>query len=118
MTVLILDDDQDTCTLLKMFFEKRHFTVLTANSLIEGLNIIDASQPEILFIDNMLPDGEGWKAAQTIKIKYPDLNVNLMSGKDKSFNSLEEYDDVIWEKPISVTQLETYLQFLTKNIAV
>jgi len=118
MKVLILDDDQDICTLLKMFFEKRHFTVLTANSLIDGLKVIDEAQPDILFMDNILPDGDGWKAAQTIKIKYPDLNINLMSAKDRSFTSLEDYDDVIWEKPIAVPQLETYLQFLTKNIQV
>jgi len=112
MTILILDDDKDICLLLKSFFEKRGHTVFTANSLFEGLHIIDHSMPSVLFIDNFLPDGEGWKAAQTIKIKYPKLNINLMSAKDKSFNTLEDYENVVWEKPISAEQLETYLQFL------
>jgi hypothetical protein len=35
-----------------------------------------------------------------------------MSGKDKSFNAVFEEDDFIWEKPITTTQLETYLQFI------
>jgi two-component system OmpR family response regulator len=115
MKILVLDDDKDLCTLLKTFFEKRGCIVFTANSLIEGLHIIDHDQPKILFIDNFLPDGEGWKAAKTIKIKYPELSINLMSAKDRSFNSLDEHEDIIWEKPISVQQLETYLQFLNKN---
>ena len=115
MKILVLDDDQDLCLLLKNFFEKRGCTVFPANSLIDGLHIIDYDQPSILFIDNFLPDGEGWKAAKTIKIKYPELSINLMSAKDRSFNSIEDHDDVIWEKPISVQQLETYLQFLNKN---
>lgn len=115
MKVLVLDDDLDLCILLKTFFERRGYIVFTANSLIDGLRIIEHSEPSVLFIDNFLPDGEGWKAAKTIKIKYPQLSINLMSAKDRSFNSLEEHDDVIWEKPISVVQLETYLQFLKKD---
>jgi DNA-binding response OmpR family regulator len=116
MKILIIDDDADICVLLKKFFEKRGFTVLTANLLIDGLRMIDDHQPDILFIDNFLPDGEGWKAVRTVKIKYPDIGINLMSAKDKSFNTLEHTDeDVIWEKPISIEQLETYLQFLGKN---
>jgi DNA-binding NtrC family response regulator len=115
MKILILDDDIDTCTLLKMFFEKKKHTVVTANLLIDGLKMIDDYHPSVLFIDNFLPDGEGWKAVKTIKIKYPQLNVNLMSAKDKSFNSMEEYEDTIWEKPISMQQLETYSLFLNKT---
>ncbi len=41
MKILILDDDKDTCVLLKMFFEKKNHTLLTANLLIDGLKIID-----------------------------------------------------------------------------
>jgi DNA-binding response OmpR family regulator len=115
MNILVLDDEEDLCTLLKNFFEKRGHRVLTATSLVQGLHIIDEHQPSILFIDNFLPDGEGWKAAKKIKIKYPQLSINLMSAKDKSFNTLEDYNDVIWEKPISIQQLETYLQFLDKK---
>jgi DNA-binding response OmpR family regulator len=115
MTILILDDDKDICTLFRLFFEKKGFTVFTANSLQEGLNIIDDNQPSIVFIDNFLPDGEGWKAAKVIKIKHPKLKINLMSARDKSFKDLDKYDDFIWEKPISLNQLETYIQFMNKN---
>jgi len=114
MKILILDDDADLCTLLKMFFERKGHSVLMANTLIDGLNIIDEQEPSIVFIDNMLPDGEGWKTAKTIKYKHPSIKINLMSGKDKSFNSTYEEDDFIWEKPITSTQLETYLQFIKK----
>lgn len=112
MKILILDDDKDLCTLLKMFFEKRGYEVLMANSLVSGLQIIDDEEPSIVFIDNFLPDGEGWKVAKTIKYKHPNININLMSAKDKSFNALEQYDEFIWEKPITVQQLDTYLKFL------
>jgi two-component system OmpR family response regulator len=115
MKILVLDDDKDLCFLLKSFFEKRGYVVFTANSLVDGLRIIEHSEPSIVFIDNFLPDGEGWKAAKIIKVKHPNLNINLMSAKDRSFNSLEEHDEIIWEKPISVEQLETYMQFLNKN---
>ena len=114
MKILILDDDKITCNLLRIFFEEKNHTVFTANSLIEGLKMIDEYQPSVLFLDNFLPDGEGWKAAKTIKIKNPEISINLISAKDKSFSLLEEYDDSVWEKPISIQQLETYSLFLNK----
>jgi DNA-binding response OmpR family regulator len=114
MKILILDDDKITCALLKMFFEEKNHIVFTANTLIDGLKMIDEFHPSILFLDNFLPDGEGWKAAKTIKIKNPDISINLMSGKDKSFSLLEGHDDPIWEKPISIQQLETYSLYLNK----
>ena len=114
MKILILDDDTDLCSLLKMFFERKGHKALMANNLIDGLTIIDEQEPLIVFIDNLLPDGEGWKAAKTIKYKHPEIKINLMSGKDKSFASAYEEDDFIWEKPITSTQLETYLQFIKK----
>jgi len=115
MKLLIVDDDVDTCTLLKLFFEKRGCTVYSANSLVDGLRIIDIIELTAVFIDNFLPDGEGWEAAKKIKIKHPNLNINLMSAKDKSFSSLDQYTDVIWEKPITLGQLETYMNFLNKS---
>jgi DNA-binding response OmpR family regulator len=114
MKILVLDDDKDTCTLLKMFFERKDHEVHVCDSLIEGLKMIEDFQPDVLFIDNFFPDGEGWKAAKTIKVKYPDVSLNLMSAKDKSFTSLDDYDDVVWEKPISFQQLETYALYLNK----
>jgi DNA-binding response OmpR family regulator len=115
MNILVLDDDIDTCTLLKMFFEKKKHTVFTANLLVDGLKMIDDCHPSVLFIDNFLPDGEGWKAVKTIKFKHPQLSINLMSAKDRSFNSLDENEDAVWEKPISIQQLETYSRFLNKT---
>ena len=114
MKILILDDDTDLCILLKRFFENKGHMVITANSLKRGLQLIDDDEPSVIFIDNYLPDGEGWKVAKTLKYKHPGLHINLMSAKDKSFNSLEEYNDTIWEKPISIEQLETYLSFVHK----
>jgi DNA-binding response OmpR family regulator len=118
MKLLIVDDEKDSCLLLKNFFAKRGITVFTANTLIDGLKIIDDEEPDVLFIDNMLPDGEGWKESKTIKLKYPQLSINLMSAKDKSFASLDIYEEEVWEKPISLVQLETYLEFLNKKIQV
>ena len=50
MKVLILDDEKDICTLLRIFFEKKQFEVFTTSSLIEGLRIIDEEHPKIVFI--------------------------------------------------------------------
>lgn len=112
MNVVIIDDDSDFCFLLKKLIEKNDRVIYTAHTIKDGLDLIDQLVPEIVFMDNFLPDGEAWKLARHIAKRYPHVNLNLVSGKDKSFYMQEDLDVNIWEKPITVDQVRNYFHFL------
>ncbi len=112
MHILIIDDDYDFCNILKNLLEKRDYTVSVAHSLREGLSLLDEHLPDIIFMDNYLPDGEGWEQAKLIGKRFPSIHINLMSAEDKSFMRMEEFDHSIWEKPITREQIENYFRFL------
>jgi len=104
--ILIIDDEEDFCLLLKEYFLRRNYEVHLAYNLTDGIYLLKEVSPAILFLDNNLPDGEGWKMAEELNEKYPKMNINLMSSY-KQNNTFDIIDKIrIWEKPITAEELE------------
>lgn len=105
--VLIIDDEIDLCHLLKGYFLRKNFEVYLAHTLEQGLAFLDSLKPNILFIDNNLPDGIGWHAAPGIAAKYPVLQINLLSAFHPTVPDMpSEANFRVIEKPISLSDLD------------
>ena len=83
--IMIIDDEVDLCLLMKNYLIHKHFVVHYALTLKEGMDMIEAVKPDILFLDNNLPDGIGWKKAREILDHYPKISLYLMMCLQKKF---------------------------------
>ena len=61
--ILIIDDETDLCLLLKEYFVRKNYEVIVSHTLQEGKVLLTENKPDILFLDNNLPDGIGWTEA-------------------------------------------------------
>jgi two-component system, OmpR family, response regulator len=110
--ILIVDDEEDFCMIMKSYFEKKGMQVFLAYTLSEGLKLIQEKVPDILFLDNNLPDGEGWKKTNDILDKNPSLKINLISAYKDKTNEFDAFENVYtWEKPVSIRKLEEVFSF-------
>ena len=110
LRVLIIDDETDFCLLMKNYFTRKNYEVHIYHTLAEGMKNLDYIKPDIIFLDNNLPDGLGWEKTEYICKHYPNARINLISAYqyDRSFS--DNYSTVrIWEKPISLAELNKYL---------
>jgi len=109
--ILIIDDEVDFCTIMKGYFKKRNYDVLVAYNIQTGIALLDEINPDILFLDNNLPDGEGWKFVPRIVEKSPRLRIILISAHlhKSDFVSTNE-NIIVLEKPISMQVLEETLR--------
>jgi DNA-binding NtrC family response regulator len=104
--ILFIDDEVDYCLLMKNFFTNKNYDVYIANSLTDGLKNLESARPEILFLDNNLPDGKGWDKVPEIVENYPQLKIYLASAYYKGENLFTDFPQVtIWEKPLSLELL-------------
>lgn len=80
--ILIVDDERDFGVLMKTFFSKQKCKVFLANSIAEGLELLEKERPDHLFLDNNLPDGLGWGKTDYILLHYPQTQLHLISVLD------------------------------------
>ena len=57
--VLIIDDDNDLCTLLRMYLENEGYEVKVANDGAEGVSAFRSYEPDMVLLDVMLPKKDG-----------------------------------------------------------
>lgn len=109
--VLIIDDEIDLCMLIRSYLSKKNYEVHTAHSLTDGLGKLEAIAPDVLLLDNNLPDGMGWKEAATLQKKFPSMNITLISAfqMPKDIKESIAQDIHVLEKPISLGDIEKYL---------
>ena len=108
--VLIIDDETDFCLLLKNYFVRKNYEVHISHTLSDGMHTLESIHPDILFLDNNLPDGLGWEKAEFITQHYSKTQVNLISAYQYNSSLTEQFPSVkIWEKPINISELNNYL---------
>lgn len=105
--ILIVDDELDFCMLMENYFTEKGYDAFIASTLLDGMRLLEKIKPAIVFLDNNLPDGEGWTKVKEIITAYPELNVNLISAYGvKPELGMDSGNIRFWEKPISADQLD------------
>ena len=105
--ILIIDDETDLCLLLKNYFLRKNYEVIVAHSLSEGRLLLKKSRPDILFLDNNLPDGIGWDIAPAIAADFPEIYIVLISAFHPAVPIMPvNVNYRVIEKPISMVDLD------------
>jgi len=81
--VLIVDDDDDLCHILETII-RTVCPVHIENNLRNAECYLEGSKPQIVLLDNNLPDGQGVKYISQILALYPDIKVILMTSDPSS----------------------------------
>lgn len=78
--VLILDDEKSFTEELHEFLEKSGYYCLEANTGQEGLDVLRNQEFDLLVLDVLLPGMNGLDILKEVKVKYPNLEVIIVSG--------------------------------------
>ena len=115
-TILIIDDDKDLCLLLKTHFQKQYDIVYTDHTLVSGIRKAGLLKPDVLILDNQLPDGSGWTQVHSLHALVPAMRMVLISAYQTPKELLfeKEVPVTILSKPLSFPELDRVLS----NIAV
>lgn len=86
--VLIIDDEDDLARLMKTVLHKEGIAnVVTAGTVAEGWDKFQEHNPELILLDIMLPDGEGYDFCRKIR-ETSNAPILFMSAKDEEINKL------------------------------
>jgi DNA-binding response OmpR family regulator len=109
--ILCIEDEQEMIDLIRLILNRRGFEVKGANGGKEGLEIIRNEHPDLVLLDLMMPDMDGWEVYQQMKADEAskDIPVIVVTAKAQSIDKvlglhIAKVDDYI-AKPFSPQEL-------------
>jgi excisionase family DNA binding protein len=82
-TVLIVDDDPKLREYIRVNLEMEGYSVKEAGSAEEGLGVLDESTPDLVLLDVMMPEVDGWEMLRRVQERHGvgGIPVIMFSGK-------------------------------------
>ena len=108
--ILIIEDEFELCLLVKLHLLAKGYEVEMAYNLKDGMERLNTYHPDIVFLDNNLPDGQGWEKVSEIAAKNPNMRINLITGDMPDLKNIS--DDVnlyVMMKPLSKAEIHQSL---------
>ncbi len=72
-SILVVEDDLETARLLKTYLNDAGYTVFTASGGNEAIHMLNGQRMDLILLDIMLPDRDGWEITQYIR-RHDTLN--------------------------------------------
>ncbi len=65
--ILVVDDDKEIVRIIRAYLQQAGYTVLTAYDGETALHIIRSDRPDLVVLDLMLPDRDGWSITRVVR---------------------------------------------------
>src|SRR5215510_911957 len=89
--ILIVEDEHDILQLIKLYLEKEGFRTVSAKTGAEGLQQAKQEKPDLVVLDLMLPEIDGFEAGRRLlSAPNPSISANI-----KLTAKAEESDTII-----------------------
>ncbi|MDD2749945.1 MAG: sigma-54 dependent transcriptional regulator [Acidithiobacillus sp.] len=109
-TILIIDDDPDFLRLLGLWLESEDYRVLSSNNPLQGLELLDQENVDLLITDLRMPIMDGMAVLEAAQARDPDLPVILLTAHGTIPNAVEAMRAQAFgylSKPFSNDELQT-----------
>ena len=85
--ILIVDDDENICELLRLYLEKEGFDTVVANDGEEAVSLAQKHSPDLILLDIMLPRLDGWQVCREIR-KFSEMPIIMITAKGEVFDKI------------------------------
>src|ERR671938_450925 len=106
-TVLVADDEKNIVQLARMYLQAEGFTVETAGNGREALEKVRVAKPDLLVLDLMMPEVDGWEVTRRLR-KETDIPIIMLTARGDDVDKivgLELGADDYLTKPFNAREL-------------
>jgi len=120
-SILCIEDEPEMIDLMRLILGRRGFAVKGAAGGIEGLRMIREERPDLVLLDLMMPDMDGWEVYQQMKADENTKNIPVIvvTAKAQSIDKvlglhIAKVDDYL-AKPFSPQDLLSSVEKVLKS---
>src|ERR671938_734488 len=118
-TVLIADDEKNIVQLTRMYLANEGFTVESAANGREALDKVRQVKPDLVILDLMMPDVDGWEVCRRLR-KEGDIPIIMLTARDDDVDKivgLELGADDYVTKPFNPRELVARIKSILRRAA-
>lgn len=107
--VLIIEDEGDMCLLMNIILDDQDMQLDHVKNLTAAASFLQHEKPDVVLLDNKLPDGFGVDFLKVVKKLSPNSKVIMITGYDPSAGdvAMENGADMFLTKPFTKEQLKS-----------
>ena len=115
--ILIIDDDLETLRLVGLMLQRQGYKVVAANNGKEGMGLARKEKPDLIVLDVMMPDMDGFAVTNSIRTDpelsdTPILMFTAKSQVDDKVAGFEAGVDDYLTKPVHPVELVAHIKAL------
>lgn len=116
--ILLAEDEDMLATIVRDTLEVKGFRVQLARTGNEALSFFQSFQPDLLVLDVMMPELNGYEVAEQVRKKNPHVPIIFLTAKTQTVDVLKGFEsganDYV-KKPFSLDELIARIQALLRN---
>lgn len=85
--ILVVDDDINICEILRLYLVKEGFSVILAHDGKTAVSLFDSENPDLVLLDIMLPELDGWQVCREIR-KNSECPIIMLTAKGEVFDKV------------------------------
>jgi DNA-binding response OmpR family regulator len=118
-TILMVDDDQKTVELMRLYLEKDGYRVLSAYDGLQALNMAREKHPDLVILDLMLPKIDGLEVCSILRAEsqVPIIMLTAKTTEDDKLIGLDLGADDYVTKPFSPRELLARVRAVLRRVA-
>ena len=115
--VLAIDDDALLIRLIEHNLSPIDVQILKAYNGYEGISLVRTQQPDLIILDIVLPDIDGWEVLQRIRqiSKVPILMLTIKENEEDIVRALDQGADDYCTKPVGMRELVARVQAIFRR---
>jgi DNA-binding response OmpR family regulator len=76
--IVYIEDDIEMTYLIKMILERRGYEIISTNNGLEGFDLVSNEKPDLILLDLMMPDIDGWDIYHQLKSSGQTENIPVV----------------------------------------
>jgi DNA-binding response OmpR family regulator len=115
--ILVIDDDMAITELMSMLLKTHGFDVITSNSGAEGVKLVREKNPNVVILDLMMPDMDGWQVSKAIRSfnNVPILILSAINDPSMVASVLDTGADDFLVKPVPSSVLVAHIRKMVRR---
>lgn len=118
--ILVIDDHPETLSIIQRVLQQQGYRVLGARSGFRGLSLADSEDPDLILVDGMMPEIDGWEVCRRLRAepKSADIPIIMFTAVDEAEKKLAGFDagaDDYLTKPTEPAELLERVNMILEN---